>query len=236
MTPNKSNKRGGGRVPQNKSPNKGVDRLIIDSAKATGSTSNVVASDLLLKRQNFNIVSQPPRSLGNQTFWAKLSIDLSQNISSSVVSENNLLFVAGSFNGFSNAASFFDQYCIYSIVASFVSNMTTGAAVKIMTAIDYDNVANVGIAGIQGFSSFNESALGGNGADSLIRFLRPCIAPQVTSSNLPVAGGISRAWLDIAYASVSHYGLRIVYPIAATTTSGAVGVTITAIFGFRNNQ
>jgi len=235
-TPTKQSKRGArGQARQNKSST-AVDRSIIGSAKATGSTTNVVASDLLLKRQNFNIVTSPPKTLGNQSYWAKLSLDILFNMSSISVTESNFAFLASSFNGFANAASFFDQYCIYSVVLTFVSNMTTGAAVHIMTAIDYDNIANIGVAGIQSFTSFNESVLGGNGADSLIRYIKPCVAPQVTSSNLPVAGGLGRLWLDVAYPGVQHYGIRVVLPIGASTTSGAVGCTVTAIFGFRNNQ
>jgi len=213
-----------------------VDRSIIDSAKATGSTTNVVSSDLLLKKQNFNIVESPPRSLGNQTFWCKESYDSSLNISSSTITEFNIVTAGVNFSGFSSAQGFFDQYCIYSLTFTFTSNLVAGYSVRLMTAIDYDNVANIGVVGIQAYSSFNETVLGGNGADSLVRFLKPCIAPQVTSSNLPVAGGISRSWLDIAYASVQHYGLRTIIPVAAVSQVGAINLTITAVFGFRNNQ
>jgi hypothetical protein len=235
-TPNKSNKRGArGQARQNKSSS-AVDRLIIGSAKATGSTSNIVDSDLRLKRQNFNIVTSPPRSLGNQTFWAKLSLDLSFGISNVSVSENNFALLYSSFNGYSGSASFFDQYCMYGVTCTFTSNLTSGVAIYLMTAIDYDNIANIGIAGIQSFTSFNECVLGGNAADSLVRFLKPCVAPQVTSSNLPVAGGVGRMWLDVAYPSVQHYGMRVVIPVSASTTAGAVSCTVSAIFGFRNNQ
>jgi hypothetical protein len=213
-----------------------VDKSIINSAKATGSTTNIVASDLTLRKQNFNIVQSPPKNIGNQIFWCKLSFDTVINISSLVVTEFNFLYIASSFNGFSGAAAFFDQYCIYMVINTLTSNATAIQGIRIMTAIDYDNVANIGISGIQAFSSYNESVLGSNGTDSLIRSLKPCIAPQVTSSSLPVPGGVSRAWLDIAYPNVSHYGLRLVLPLQSFTQVGAVTNTVTAVFGFRNNQ
>jgi hypothetical protein len=210
----------------------------MSSAKATGSTTNVVSSDLRLKRQNFNIVSTPPRSLGNQTFWARLSLaDLSYSVSSSSISENNLVFNASSFYGFSAAATFFDQYCIYAVTVTYSSQLATSVPIHIYTAIDYDSVANVGIAGIQQFTSFNETVLGGNGQDSLVRFLKPCIAPQVTnSSNLPIAGGVGRSWLDSAYPSVNHYGVRMILNIYTSTLSSVVNATVSAVLGFRNNQ
>jgi len=238
IAPTKQSKRGArGQARQNKSSS-AVDSLIMSSAKATGSTTNVVSSDLRLKRQNFNIVSTPPRSLGNQTFWARLSLaDLPVNASSTGIVENNLTFNASSFYGFSSAQAFFDQYCIYAITATFSSTLSGSAPLHVYTAIDYDSIANIGIAGIQQFTSFNETILGGNGADSLVRFLKPCIAPQITnSSNLPVAAGVGRSWLDSAYPSINHYGLRIIVNQYPSSVTGALNVTVSAVFGLRNNQ
>jgi hypothetical protein len=238
IAPTKQSKRGArGQARQNKSSS-AVDSLIMSSAKATGSTTNIVSSDLRLKRQNFNIVQAPPRSLGDQTFWARLSLaDLPFNVSSTGITENNLAFNASSFNGFSNAASFFDQYCIYAVTVTYSSTLSGSGPIHIYTAIDYDSIANVGIAGIEAFTSFNETILGGNGQDSLVRFLKPCIAPQVTSSsNLPVAGGVGRSWLDAAYPSVNHYGIRMILNQYPSSVTGAVNGTVSAVFGFRNNQ
>jgi hypothetical protein len=210
----------------------------MSSAKATGSTTNMVSSDLRLKRQNFNIVQTPPRSLGDQTFWSRLSIsDLSYNASGTGITENNLVFNASSFYGFSAASTFFDQYCIYAVTVTYSATTSSGAPYHIYTAIDYDSVANVGVAGIQQFTSFNETILGGNGQDSLVRFLKPCIAPQVTnSSNLPIAGGVGRSWLDSAYSAVNHYGIRMIINQYGSSVTGAINGTVSAVFGFRNNQ
>jgi len=166
-----------------------------------------------------------------------MSFDLAMNISSLVLTEYNFSVGGSSFGtAFSNAQTFFDQYCLYSLTFTFSSNLGSGFGIRFMTAIDYDNTAMIGIAGIQGFSSYNESVLGGDGKDCLVRFVKPCIAPQVTSSNVPVAGGIGRAWLDIAYAAVAHYGLRTIAPIANATAAGGITCTVSGIFGFRNNQ
>jgi len=191
-----------------------------------------------MKRQNFNIVERPPRSLGTQTFWAELSYDALLSLVSTGVNEYNYAFLASSFNGFSNAATFFDQYCIYCVTIA-VSSMLVEAsygAITCHSAIDYDSVSNIGKAGIMSYTSYNDTSLGSGGQTSLTRFVKPCVAPQVTSSNLPVAGGVSRQWLDIAYPNVQHYGYRMLFDAFSANVSNAVHVVFTATIGFRNNQ
>jgi hypothetical protein len=234
-TKNKSRKSGERRVRQNKSS---ADREILNSQKSTGSTTTVVVSDLSMKRQNFNLIERPPRQIGNQTFWCKLMYDEPLSLSTIAASnEYNRAFLGSNFNGFSSAASFFDQYCIYSVTINVTSLMVSASygAAQCYTAIDYDSVANIGKVGIQAFSSCNYSAIGADATSAVTRFLKPCIAPQVTSSNLPVAGGVARAWLDCAYPSVQHYGLRMLFDAFSANVSNGIHVAYSAVFGFRNN-
>jgi hypothetical protein len=238
LTPNKSSKRGDRRARQNKSSGSVVDREIINSHKASGATTNVVKSDLVLTRQNFNIVQTPPRQLSNQIFWCEMSVDDLISLSNTAVTEANVTYAASSFSAFSAAAAFFDQYCIYAVTTVISSLLVEASygAIQCYTAIDYDSAANVGKSGILSFSSANYSALGSGGQSSHLRFIKPCIAPQVTSSNLPVAGGVGRMWLDCAYPSVQHYALRNLYDIFSSSVTNAVHRVHTAIIGFRNNQ
>jgi hypothetical protein len=238
LTPNKSNKRGARRVRQNKSSGRSVDSEIINSHKASGATTNVVKSDLVLTRQNFNIVQSPPKQLSNQIFWCEMSVDDLISLSNTAVTEANVTYAASSFSAFSAAAAFFDQYCIYAVTTTISSLLVEASygAIQCYTAIDYDSAANVGKSGILSFSSANYTSLGSGGQSSLIRFIKPCIAPQVTSSNLPVAGGVGRMWLDCAYPSVQHYALRNLYDIFSSSVTNAVHRVHTAVIGFRNNQ
>jgi hypothetical protein len=214
-----------------------VDQNIVNSHKATGSTSNVVRSDLTSKRQNFNIVQRPPKNLITQNFWCEMTIDDMVSLSNTAVTEVNVVFSASNFSTFANAAAFFDQYCIYAVtttIATLVVEASFGA-VQCYTAIDYDSGTNIGKAALQGYSTFNYTSLGPGGQSSLIRFLKPCIANQVTSSNLPVPGGVARQWLDVAYPSIQHYGLRNIFDVYSASVTNAIHRVHTAVFGFRNN-
>jgi len=214
-----------------------TDRLILTSHKATGSTTNVVWSDLALRRQNFNIVQRPPKQLSNQIFWCQMSSDDLISLSNVSTTEANVIFAGNSFNGFSAAAAFFDQYCIYCVTVTLSSLVVEASfpAIQCYTAIDYDSVSNIGKAALEGYSSFNYTSLGSGGQDSLVRLIKPCIANQVTSSNLPVPGGVSRQWIDIAYPSVQHYGFRNIFDTYTAVVTNAVHRVYTAVFGFRNN-
>jgi len=191
----------------------------------------------MLRRQNFNIVQTPPKQLSNQIYWAQLSTDDLISLSSVAVTEANVGFTPSTFQGFTGLAAAFDQYCIYAVSITFASLVVEASfpAVQCYTAIDYDSTTNIGKAALEAFSSFNYTSLGAGGQDSLVRFVKPCIAPQVTSSNLPVPGGIARAWLDSAYPSVTHYGLRNIFDIYSASVTNAVHRVYTAIVGFRNN-
>lgn len=213
-----------------------VDSLIINSHKATGSTTTVVRSDISFKRQNFNMVSKPPRSLSNQTYWVQLSADTTLSASNLTVTETNFTFTASGFNGFSSLLSAFDQYCIYSVVATFscMSNVTT--PVRLYTALDYDSTALIGKAALQTFSTFEFTSLSGDGSTSLVRYVKPCLATQLTNSSiLPVPAGVSRAWIDSGYPTILHYGLRTIIDTWVNISSNVVELSFTGILGFRNN-
>jgi len=216
-----------------------TDKVILASHKPAGSTSNVVVADLVNRRQNFNIVQRPPKQLGNQIFWCEMSTDNLINLSSTVITEFNTSISANSFTAFTNAAAFFDQYCIYAVTITVTSLLVEASfpAVQCYTALDYDSVASIGKQGIQGFTSMNYTSLSPGGTNSITRFLKPCIASQVTNtSNLPVPAGVQRAWLDVAYPSIQHYGFRSVYDVFTASVTSALHVTYSAVFGFRNNQ
>lgn len=221
-------KRSKGRKGGSRNP----DQTIINSHKATGSTTNMVTSDMTFSRQNFNIIQRPPKNFLTMTYWAEISYDVILASSSSGPTEQNVYFAASSFPEFTDFSSCFDQYCIYSVTATYVN--ISGGVQRLLTAIDFDSVDPKGKTGIQGFASYNLTVFSNTGGTSLVRYLKPCIAPQVTSSNLPVAGGIARAWLDVGYANVQHYGLRQLVD-QSTNGSSVINASYTAVFGFRNN-
>jgi len=208
--------------------------LIVASNRPTGSTTSFPKEDLIFRRQNFNIVQTPPRKLSNQIYWSQFKYDQQFSVSSTGITENNLYFTASLFSTVTNFLAAFDQYCIHSVVVTFSSNNQLTSPIRLWTAIDYDSTTNFGsILGIQGLSTcaFHSIAAETSGE----RLLYPCTAPQVTSAALPVPGGIARAWVDSAYPSVNHYGLRTISQATISTVSSGLEVTYTAILGFRNS-
>jgi hypothetical protein len=210
----------------------------INSHKLTGSTTTIVRSDLVSKPQNFNIVQRPPKNFFTQTFWTQLSSadNIAVSSTSAVVEAN----VSPAANGFPGAAAFlaaFDQYCMYSCVMT-VSYVQENSAVTssvqnvvVSTALDYDNVANIGISVIKGFSTFSEALLAPN--TSIVRFVKPAINTSQYAGSGVQQSGVQRSWIDSAFNSINHYGFRLILGITPVSTV-SVNVSFTAVFGFRN--
>jgi len=210
-------------------------RLFVSSNRPTGSTTSFPSEDLVFRRQNMNIVQTPPRQMSNQIFWTKFKADTQITVSSTAISENNYAFTASFFTGSTTFLSSFDQYCIHSVVVTISSNANVSTPFRVWTAIDYDSVGAIGLAAIQNYSTCAFASVAGGGDSSHERLLYPCVAPQVTnSSNLPVPGGVGRMWLDSAFPTVNHYGIRTIIEPWVSTGASAVEVTFTGIFGFRN--
>jgi hypothetical protein len=219
-----------------------ADKAIVGSHKVTGSTTTIVRSDLTHKRQNFNLVSAPPRNIPNQTYWIEISNDSQIGVSSTGITEANFAFQASNISSFANFAACFDQYCLYSVCVSFASMSfagTTGvnAPFRLYSAIDYDSVAVLGSKLLlQAYGSFEYAALAQDGASSFMRYVKPCLSyAQESSTLLPVPSGISRAWIDSAYPSITHYGLRTIVDTYPSTIAAAIEVSFTYVIGFRNN-
>jgi len=180
------------------------------------------------------LIARPPRNFFTQTFWCEFSFDTNLAINAVTVGEFNIAFVASAFSGGSYMLAAFDQYCIYSVVATYALIQSADTAVRIYTALDYDSTSNIGKVGIQAFSTFNATLL--NSTDSLVRFVKPCIAPTVSNTTpLDQSAMVARCWLDTAYPNIPHYGLRTVIDIGSTSIATAITVSYTAVFGFRNS-
>jgi hypothetical protein len=224
---------------KNKSSRSSVDSEFLSSHRLTGSTTTLVMSDLKSKPQNFNIVQRPPRNFFTQTFWAQLSSADNIVVSSqSAVVESNVSPQANGFPGFAAFAAAFDQYCIYSCVmtvAYIQENSAVTSSVQnviVHTAIDYDNVSNIGLAALQGYSTYSETQVAPN--TSLVRFCKPCISSsQYTTSSTAQPSGVVRQWIDAAYNTIAHFGFRLITGITPVSTV-SLNLSFTAVFGFRN--
>jgi hypothetical protein len=208
-----------------------VDREIVNSIKATGSTTTTVATDLIDRRQNMNIVQTPPKQISNQIYWMKELVIATVSTSTSTYVEANVAFSLNQLNDYSNLTSVFDQYCIYSVAVSFSvdGNSPTGVSVSLLTALDYDNIANIGPVGIANYTNCSETLIGPS--SSLVRYVKPCIALAAYTGSF---GGFAtqRCWLNCNSPSIQHYGMRAVY--LQTNASFLVRTVYEFVLGFRN--
>jgi hypothetical protein len=210
---------------------RGVDRVIVDSIKATGSNTTTVATDLVSKRQNMNLVQTPPRMIGNGIYWIKEIVTSTFSTSASTFVENNFSFALNQLNDASLMAGVFDQYCIYSVAIGFSvdGNSPVGVSTTILTALDYDNVSNIGPSGIESYSNCSSTLLGPS--SSLVRYVKPCVALAAYTGTF-TGFATQRSWINASSSSVVHYGIRSV----ALQTAAVFNVRVSQEFvmGFRN--
>jgi hypothetical protein len=216
-------------------------RIIAMQARpGTSATVNVVADDFRRKALPTAFTIHPPRQLGNQTFWARYSAQTVVSTSTSAIFESNYAFSLSGFITNTQIGSLqgvFDQYAIYCVVASIANNSPeggTGVIPQVYTAIDFDNVSNLGSLGaISEFESINVSSIApGN---SVTRTILPVLS---TGGWIATLGGfypsvLQRSWVDLQYPAMSYYGFR---SITNNTPGAAVQLdfTFTLIVAFRN--
>jgi hypothetical protein len=216
----------------NKSNNNNVDRMLANSMKATGSTTSLVASDFSGRRQNFNIVQRPPKNFINQIYWIKELTTQTFATSTTIPIETNIAFQLNNLGDSGNLASIFDQYCCYSATVSVSCDGTSVSndAVTIFTAIDYDNVNNVGLTSLLEYSTCSESTV--SKGTSLIRYIKPCIASNIYGSSGFGSFSTQRCWIDSNSTSVQWYGFRSI--AMQTLNVATMRVNIETVWGFRS--
>jgi hypothetical protein len=234
-TPNKNRKNNNQRKSQKNNSSK-VDALLSNLARATGSTTEVIRADLIARRQNFNLVQSPPLNFMKSIHWVRQSV-VNPNLiatTTTIVNEMNFAFTIATLTNISSYTSIFDQYCIYSVTATITygtSNTGILQPVTLYTAIDYDNVTNTGVTGIQQFDSFNETII--TPTSSLVRTIKPCVALAAYTGAF-TGYTTSRLWIDCNSTTVQHFGLRTILAISSNTL--ALNVDFSYVIGFRNTH
>jgi len=209
----------------------GADRVIVNSIKATGSGTTTVATDLVDRRQNMNLVQTPPKQIGNQIYWIKEIVTSTVGTSTTTFVENNSVFTLSSLADASTLAGVFDQYCIYSVAQSYHvdGNSPTGVMCSVLTALDYDNASAIGPTGIVSYSNCTETML--SPTSSLVRYIKPCIAVAAFSSAF-TSFATQRCWLNCSSPGVQHFCIRAI--LLQTNAAFNVRISSEYVVGFRN--
>jgi len=217
-----------------------VDHLIARSHVATSSANRVsVPADFTQRPIRMNITQSPPKNLLNQIHWIQQSVTLRNG---GVVSggnvEDNWSFKLNDLNQYAAITAMFDQFCIYSVVFNVVISPSSGAVSnnlgRVTTAVDYDNVSNLGSeVALQQYASAQTVEV--TSGMAVQRYVKPCVTPDV----YVVAGtgyAVARCWLDNASNSVlvPHYGVRVYFQITGASTPFDYDIIATYTIGCRN--
>jgi len=203
-----------------------------------GKNSPLNRSDLKLRPFDATKVPKSVPRSGSSVFWVVAKVELGL-ISSSLttIAENNYSFSLNGLPAGEVAAyqAIFDQFQIAQVSLTWASLEPpggTGEVVVIHTAIDFDNVQNLGATSLLDLFGSSQVTTLAPGR-SITRSCRPCVksalgvVPSVNQS-------VERLWLDTqTSAGLPHYGLRSIMnqPAVAPTR---VHVELTYWIAFRS--
>jgi len=214
-------------------PSQATDQLILNSGKATGAQTDINPMDVQARTQNWQLVQTPPRNLINQICWIRQTYSETVAVlASGVYTEKNVAYQANNLPSVSTFLGTFDQFCIYAVTTtvSMDSSTSSSAPVTVYTAIDYDNVASIGLTGIESYSNLLQSVI--TPTTSVVRFIKPCVATNLYGSSGFGSYGTTRCWINSNSGSTQHFGFRSVFiqPISQTI----VRLSHSFIIGLRN--
>jgi hypothetical protein len=235
-----NNSRRRGRTSKNRQNSSSTDQLIAQSSTVVGrGFVEVPKQDFGRRPPSWMLNQTPPRSVRNQIYWIQGKNHFQTTISNSVPTEYNFGFTFADLADLVGLAAFFDQYCIYSVTVNLTPDFEGAGSTlytfgTVATAIDYDNVNNVGtFAQVESYASCVIQEL--TSGQSLQRYIKPCVAPALYSSSAAFSGyGVNRMWVDSSVTSVPHYGFRSLF-ISNTVSGLSVSFDVNYIVGLRNN-
>jgi hypothetical protein len=215
--------------------------MIAQSSQVTGKAMVLAPSSDYTRRQpSFSLIQTPPKNFMSQIHWVRGKTQAVVTISNSVPTESNYSFTLNGLVDLAGLNGYFDQYCLYSVAVSIAPSFEGAGSTlytfgTCLTAIDYDNVTNLGTAAaVEAYNScvmFEMSP-----GQSIQRFYKPCVAPAIYNSSAAFSGyGISRCWIDSAQTGVPHYGFRSFF-ISNSVSGLSCTFDFDVVVGFRNNM
>jgi hypothetical protein len=219
-----------------------VDRQVIADHKYTTSANliGVPPGDVAARQISAALIQHPPRQIRNKIFWIQQTCVINSGIavSNSIDTEGGFGFTLSQLGDYAALTSVFDQYCIYSVLATIQvssAGLTNTAARygRLTTALDFDNVLSTGSeAAVMQYSTSRTTNLVSDMA--VQRYIKPTVAPAMFGGSTFTSYGVARSWLDSASTNTQHYGLRVYFSgnNASNITYDVIG---TFTLGFRSS-
>jgi len=194
------------------------------------------------RRPPTNVFNQhPPKNISNRITWIEYDTDIrSQAVSGTSDVEFNYTFQLNDNTNLSGLLSYFDQYAIYCVFISYAIPFSSGSSVifgstlgRLTTAIDYDNITNLGSEpAVQAYSSSQTWEM--QPGKSVQRYIKPAFSTALYSGSAFNAYGLGRMFVDAATAGTPWYGIRS-YVTHTSTAGFTIDVNMRYIVAFRNN-
>jgi hypothetical protein len=175
-----------------------------------------------------------PKALQTQIHWITSSLQFTQTITAGGATEKNFSFSLGDLPIASSITALFDQYAVFAAFVRVITNVAgldAGQSPTYTTAIDYDNVTNVGnIATLRTYSTALTTPI----SEVQERYIEPCNAPALYSGSAFSNYGQARMWCDSTNNSTPHYGFRFILSNLGGSSSGLVAFECTYVICARN--
>jgi len=191
--------------------------------------------DLAVKPpDNTNVPKHIPRNVQSLICWDVVKVNSLITGTSSLV-ETNYAPTLQTHPQANSWSALFDQWTIPQFTVEFDSQIPPGSTAippVLYTALDFDNVANLGsIANLEDFSSCEVRQL--TTGVRTMRSVRPtCKVVQGVSGGSTSTSGVSKAmWVDAGQQTTVFYGIRSILSVSPSTV---INVTWTVWYAFRN--
>jgi len=209
----------------------------INSKTSSGTASRIRSADDMTRGPMAPDLSRVtmPKNILTQIHWFSFDRKVQTTLSATVVTEFNQSFALSDHAAFSSAiATLFDQYALFAVYCKISASSTQAstANASLYTAIDYDNVSNLGtVTAISAFSTVVESGLG----FVQERYIEPCNASPVYNGSVFTNFGQTRVWLNSSNLNTPHYALRVIAEALGTAGTGALTVETSYVICARNS-
>jgi hypothetical protein len=189
-------------------------------------------SDLMVRPlSNRNVPSRVPKVI-NAVVWDMVKVRSSITTNTSSIVETNYSWQMTTHPEYTSWATLYDQWCIPQVSVTFTSQEAPGSTnqlPEIHTALDFDNVANIGA--IQSIDEYQTCAVVTlQPGKSYTRSIKPCIKLAGSNTTSQMVG---REWCDMGAVGSSWNGIRSICATAAGGTNLII-VETTLWYAFRN--
>jgi len=176
-----------------------------------------------------------PRNVTSQVVWDVVKLDGVITANATTVAENNFSYSLAQHPQASIWTQLFDQWALPFFSIEFDSLTTPGntsTTPTLYTALDFDSANTINtIANIEDFGSSEVMVM--QPTARVLRSVRPSTKNAVASStSTPQAVLGGPVWIDSAFTTIPHYGIRSMLSISSALQ---VRTTSTLYFCFRNS-